>query len=88
MSSLAAFGYGVLGAFIVYLAIFRKQRLEIFVKAPRQEWRLFVFDLIVYLVLGGLITAFLVNPSSVKEAIFAGGTWEGVIGGLMPNKEV
>ena len=87
MSILTAAAYGALGAFIVYLAIFRTQRLEIFIKAPNREWLVLVFDFGIYLVLGAVVTAFLINPTSVKEAILAGGTWEGVIGGLMPTRE-
>jgi len=80
-------GYGALGAFIVYLAIFRHERLKIFVENPGEEWRVIVFDFVIYLLLGGLVTAFFVSPASTKEAIFAGGTWEGIIGGLMPTRE-
>jgi len=85
----------MLGAFVVYFLIYREKRIIKFLKNPKNKWRIFVFDLIGYLICGGLVSCFVIAPPgpdgilpSIKEAFMAGCTWEGVIGGAIAGTEL
>lgn len=80
MSFLHSFLYGLLGALVVYLAIFRQKRLKL-VFEKSENWKVIVFDLVIFLICGATVTAILASPSSPKEAFLAGGTWQGLLAG-------
>ncbi len=82
----AAFLHGIAGAFVVYYAIYRETVFVSFIKHPRQEWKGLIFDLAIYLLCGGLVAGFIAAPG--KEAFFAGGTWQGVLGGALVGYEL
>ncbi len=73
---------------MVYYLIYRETRLILFLKEPRKEWRVFVFDLFIYVVCGGLVTVFVIDPSTLKEAFIGGCAWEGLVGGTIAGKEL
>ena len=82
------FFVGMLGAFVVYFCIYRERRIMLFLKEPKRHWRVFIFDLLGYLICGGLVTIFLVEPTTSKEAFMGGCTWEGLVGGTMAGIEL
>jgi hypothetical protein len=88
LSWLQAFGIGVLGALLVYLLLYRDTRLNDFISDPKQRWKILVWDLTLYLLGGGLVSAFLVEPKTAKEAFMGGCTWQGLAGGLMAGTEL
>jgi hypothetical protein len=88
MGFFQSFGLGIVGAFVVYFAIYRHYRFLLFCYNPRKEWRVFVFDLLGYLICGGLVTAFLVCPETTKEGFMGGATWQGIVGGYMVGTEL
>ena len=83
-----AFGSGVVGAFVVYAMLYRDTRFTQFTEAPFLNWRVLAFDLIVYLLCGGLVTAFWIEPASPREAFMAGCTWQGLVGGVLAGTEM
>jgi hypothetical protein len=48
-----AFGIGVAGAFVVYMQLYRDSRISEFLDNPSQNWKVLVFDVVVYLGCGG-----------------------------------
>jgi membrane associated rhomboid family serine protease len=85
---LQAFFFGVLGALLGYFILYRETRIADFVKAPAQHWKTLVSDLVIYLVCGGLVTTFLVVPSSPKEAFTGGLAWQALAGGFIAGAEL
>jgi peptidoglycan/LPS O-acetylase OafA/YrhL len=83
-----AFLIGVLGAFVGYMVLYRKTRVDEFLKAPKQNWKILIFDLVVYLVCGGLVTAFLIGPYTPKDAFTGGLAWQGIVGGAVAGSEL
>lgn len=88
MPKMYMFFVGMLGAFVVYFCIYRERRIMLFLKEPKRHWRVFIFDLLGYLICGGLVTIFLVDPTTSKEAFMGGCTWEGLVGGTMAGIEL
>lgn len=88
MPEVYAFFVGMVGAFIVYFCIYRERRIMLFIKKPKRYWRVFIFDLLGYLICGGLVTVFLVDPTTPKEAFMGGCTWQGLVGGTMAGIEL
>ena len=86
MTFSSSFLYGLLGAFIVYLAIFRQKRLKL-VFEHKSNWRIIIFDLVIFLICGATVTAILASPSSPKEAFLSGGTWQGLLAGARDTLE-
>jgi hypothetical protein len=83
-----AFGTGVLGALVVYLALYRETRIRTFLREPRKHWNMLVFDLVVYIFCAGCVTLFLVDPKTSKEAFIGGAAWEGVVAGSLAGVEL
>src|SRR5207302_6330043 len=83
-----AFSTGVLGALLGYFVLYRESRIAEVIKNPRQNWRLVLFDGLIYLICGGLVTAFLVVPSSPKEAFTGGLAWQAIAGGAVAGTEL
>ena len=88
VSAYKAFPIGVAGAFVVYYLLYRETRFLAFIQNPRQNWRVLVFDLVVYLVCGGLVTLFLVEPKTAKDAFIGGCAWQGLVGGALAGTEL
>lgn len=88
LTSLSAFLYGAAGSFIVYLSMYRGHRFKVFLVNPAREWRVVLFDLLVFLACGGIVTAFVVNPISLREAFMTGATWQGIVGGSFVGTEL
>jgi hypothetical protein len=61
--------------------------MQEFVDDPWRNWRLIAFDLVIYLVCGSLITAFIVEPVSPKMGFLGGATWQGILGGFVTGTE-
>jgi hypothetical protein len=83
-----AFFIGVLGALLGYIVLYRDTRLAEFAKAPGKNWKIILFDVVVYLLCGGLVTAFLVGPYTIKEAFSGGLAWQGLAGGAVAGTEL
>jgi hypothetical protein len=88
LSSSHAFFIGVLGALLGYFVLYRDSRIADFVKNPRQNWRLLLFDIVIYLTGGGLVTTYLVVPGSPKEAFTGGLAWQALAGGAIAGTEL
>lgn len=87
MTTLGAFWFGLLGALFIYAVRFRQQRLKTVIESPRQNWRVLVFDMGIFLFLGGMCVAFLIQPDSTREAFLGGATWEAFVTNVIPTKE-
>ena len=83
-----AFLIGVLGAFLGYLTLYRDTRIADFTKNPGANWKGLLFDVIIYLTCGGLVTAFLVVPYAPKEAFTGGLAWQAIAGGVIAGSEL
>jgi hypothetical protein len=83
-----AFWTGVVGALLGYFVLYRDSRIADVIKDPRQNWRLVLFDGLIYLICGGLVTAYLVVPSSPKEAFTGGLAWQAIAGGAVAGTEL
>jgi hypothetical protein len=59
-----------------------------FLKAPKQNGKILIFDLVVYLICGGLVTAFLIGPYTPKDAFTGGLAWQGIVGGAVAGSEL
>jgi hypothetical protein len=78
--------WGMVGGVFLYLCMHRADRIQEFFSSPQRNWRILVFDLVVFLIGAGLFTAFLIEPSIRKEAFLSGATWEGAAAGLLTRK--
>jgi hypothetical protein len=76
----------VLGAVFVYFCLHRTERIQDLFFSPQRNWRLLVFDVVVFLMGAAIFTAMVVEPSTRKEAFLAGATWEGVASGLLARR--
>jgi hypothetical protein len=83
-----SFWIGLAGAFVVYVLLYRDSRISEFADNPSQNWRVLVIDLVVYLGCGGLVTVFLVDPHTAKEAFIGGCGWQGLVGGALAGTEL
>lgn len=83
-----AFIYSILGSFVVYFVTFRGSRMEFFLQNPKVNFRLLLFDLIVFIFMSGFVTVFVTHPTSFKEAFLSGGTWGGIIAGSIAGTEL
>jgi hypothetical protein len=83
-----AFGIGVAGAFVVYMQLYRDSRISEFLDSPSENWKVLVFDVVVYLGCGGLVTVFLVEPHTAKEAFIGGCGWQGFAGSAVAGVEL
>jgi multisubunit Na+/H+ antiporter MnhB subunit len=77
----------MIGAFVMYMMVYRETRVMKFFKNPKTNWPIFFFDIFVYLICGGLVTLFFISPSSDKEAFLSGATWQGLMGGALKGVE-
>ncbi len=75
--------WAVVGAFFVYVCLHRADRIQDFFHAPGSNWRVPVFDIVVFMIGAAIFTAFFIEPSARREAILAGATWEGAATGLL-----
>ena len=76
-------GWAVVGAVIVYFCIHRADRIQDFFYSPRANWQVLPFDVVFFFLGAALVTAFILEPNSRREAILAGASWEAVISGLL-----
>jgi hypothetical protein len=76
----------VVGALIVYFCIHRGERIQDFFFSPARNWKVLAFDILFFFLGAALVTAFLIEPSSRKEAILSGASWEGLVSGLLTRK--
>jgi hypothetical protein len=83
-----AFAIGLLGALTGYIVLYRQTRLAEFAKNPRQNWKVLAFDLLLYLLGGGLVTTFLVTPANPKDAFIGGLGWQALVGGYVAGTEL
>ena len=89
MESYLAFLVGMAGAFVVYMLYYRETRIRKVLEKPnRANLRVLTFDLLVFLICGGLVTLLLISPESSKEAFMSGAGWQGLVGGAMKGIEV
>jgi hypothetical protein len=88
LSSPHAFFVGVLGALLGYFILYRQTRLSDFIKEPGKNWKTLAFDIVIYLLCGGLVTTFLVVPGSPKEAFTGGLAWQAIAGGAVAGTEL
>jgi hypothetical protein len=84
----AAFGIGTAGAFVVYCLLYRDSRISAVWSSPREKWPILVFDLIIFLICGGLVAAFYAEPTTLKQAFTAGCAWQGLAGSLFAGTEL
>ena len=82
------FGIGLAGAFVVYCLLYRDTRFKEFIHDPRGKWKLLAFDLVIYLICGGLVTLFVVEPKTPKEAFIGGCGWQGLAGAAIAGTEL
>ena len=87
MPGYQAFLSGLAGAFVAYALFYRETRFEEFLKSPARKWHVLAFDLGVYLLCGGLVTMFLVEPRTTKEAFIGGLAWQSIAGGIAAGRE-
>lgn len=83
MNSISTFFIGILGAFVVYVAIYRETRVMLAIRMPKKYIRLLIFDFFLYFICGGIVAVYLVQPVTVKEAFLGGATWNGITGGII-----
>lgn len=83
-----SFLYGLLGALLVYLANFRETRLQKLLEGKGLTTLQFIIcDIGIFLTCGGLASALLAQPESVKDAGFAGAGWQGLLAGIAIGPE-
>ncbi len=86
LDAVHAFEISTLGALLGYIVLYRETRVAEFAQDPKGKWKTLVFDLVVYLLCGGLVTCFLVGPLRSKEAFEAGLAWQSIAGvSLLPR---
>jgi len=83
-SSSIAFAWGILGAFVVYYALYRHSRIAEALRSTSKR-KLLAFDLLGYLLCGGLIAV--IGAETVREAFLIGSTWQGIAGGFASGTE-
>ena len=88
MTNIDSFIVGLIGAFVIYFANYRHTRIFQFLSSPKEKWVIVVFDLIGFMICGGLVTLYVVNPESSKEAFMGGCTWQGFVGGTASGIEL
>ena len=88
IESYSAFLVGMCGAFVVYMVYYRETHIKKFLEKPMANWHVLTFDLLAYMICGGLVTLFLISPESNKEAFLSGATWQGIFGGVIKGVEV
>lgn len=62
--------------FIYILEIRRNQRFATIVTHFSENWRMLIFDMVVFVALGILFVSYMIEPKGVREAFMAGATWE------------
>ena len=87
IESYLAFLVGMCGALVVYISLYRETRIRKFIEKPRANLRVLTFDLLAYIICGGLVTLFFISPESSKEAFLSGATWQGIFGGAIKGIE-
>lgn len=88
IDQMSAFIVGTLGAFLGYILLYRETRLADFAQNPSKNWRVLLFDMVVYLLCGGLVTCFMVVPNTPKEAFIGGLAWQSIAGGVVAGTEL
>jgi hypothetical protein len=79
--------WAVLGAVFVYFCLHRTDRIQDLFFSPQRNWRVLVFDVVVFLMGAVIFTVMVIEPSTRKEAFLAGATWEGVASGLLARRD-
>lgn len=87
MDSYQIFFVGMFGALVIYYALYRNTRIIKVIENPRDNWRVLTFDLLLYIICGGLVTLFYLSPDSIEKAFLGGASWQGVIGSLVKGAE-
>lgn len=85
MNAYSSFFIGILGSFVVYFALYRDSRISLAIKRPKTHLRMLVFDILFFFICGGIVTIFLVQPITPKEAFLGGATWNGITGGIITH---
>jgi len=78
--------WGVTGGVFVYFCIHRAERIKDVFSAPSLNWRMVLFDIVIFLIGAALFTAFVIEPTARKEAFLSGATWEGAAAGLLSRR--
>lgn len=76
MENWIVFALGSGGALIAYVLVERERRITEAFGSKKFAVRMFIFDLVAYMVCGGLVAAFLIQPSGHAGAILTGVGWE------------
>ena len=87
LEGLARFGIGIAGAAVVYIVMYRESRLAAFAQDPAANWKLLVVDVFLFLMAGGLVATFALEDPEPRAVFLAGGTWQGLVGGMMSGSE-
>lgn len=85
---LVLFLLGMLGASIGYYVSERSGRISEIWRGNSVRIRMILFDLFLYLALGGAAVAFIVSPSNGVGAAVAGLGWEAAISRFVPRNPV
>ena len=87
MDSYQIFFVGMLGALAIYYVLYRDTRIRKVIENPRANLRVLTFDLLFYMICGGLFTLIVISPGNIKDAFFGGVAWQGAVGGTMKGVE-
>jgi len=83
------FWTAILGAVFIYLMNLRKsKRLQAVIEHPKDNWRVIVFDFVIFLFMAGVFTNWVIEPDTGREAFLAGATWEGAAAALAEPKDI
>jgi hypothetical protein len=70
-------GHVLLGTLFIYLFDMRRnRRLQTVFAALADNWRMLLFDLVIFIGLSVLFAVYVIEPKTPKEAFLAGATWE------------
>ncbi|NIR48932.1 hypothetical protein GWN75_11040 [candidate division KSB1 bacterium] len=75
-------------AFIYILNARNSRRLEAVFTYPKQNWRMLLFDFVLFLLMAGVFVYILIEPNTRREAFMAGATWEGAASAMFGTTAV
>jgi hypothetical protein len=67
----------IFGALFIYcMNMRRNKRVEAIYKHFNENWRMLIFDIVVFVVLGLIFVLYAISPQTSREAFLAGATWD------------